>query len=1332
MATLDVIRTLTLRAKAEGFLEAQKQVRELGETYDTSAKKQLSVDKSLQSLQRRYDQEFRAQQELAKVARTLDMARAQGLVTQDRANALMQQAIRHHNQAGTASKTHAAALQELSAAAASSASSLGTVGAILVRLGPAGIAAGAALAAVAGAMTLASKAALDLAEKAGRIRDLSETTGFTTDQLQALNRVAAQTGVDAGQLGSGLERFAASMDEVQDRTGKAFEALQGINPALARQVSNARSAAEAWDLVAKALAQADVQQRAVLSRALFGRGGTGIARVLGGTAEAGGINQFVAAMRQADLITQEQVKHWDDLGDTINENLRQAQQNIVATFAGPTLEALKTATEALRDMSAAIQQTNWDDFLSFWQKWGAIIPVIGPPLFVIANAIKLIQSFRGETPATMPEAVPGLPPVQRISEGFEAINALRDAQEQQRRTAIQAANDNQRYINALGGTATPAEQLRNKIIQLNKDVAENRITADQAAEASKRLNAEFGNSRARANAAAIGEAATVTEKYREQVRQLQEQFAKGEISADAMRRGIQGLADESTVSALERQVSVLGDAATQAEKTEAAIARLNLQFKTEQITLDTYNRKLMQLNPVFKTVQDAIADLGSAMAQAFIQGADAAEAFNASLKSIASTAASEAIRNLIRGDIVGAGISAAVAGVAAIGAAIFEGDEEDPRAAQELAAAQQKMAEEARRAAEALGAATDSMKELVNTIKGPFETALEDGRRRLEDMHRVVRESNAAQRILILSFGPGSPQGRAAADAINEAQRRLREAEDIFSEFIGNLRRDFVENLQSKLREAQGQGFLNQFFDLLREIRQARSDAAALGVDVGGLIDELFHTQAQRLVNDLKLTGDQFQILRQTFPELRDVVVEFNEAVQISKRSVDELRRASESLDDRILAATVDASTLEGALTLFDRQAQREREQEIREGGENLVLLEQALAVERFNVIREFNDRAIEEERRAAQERIDQINATAKSIVTYLNSLLAGPQSSLSPAARLAASQSAFQSQLLLAQQGNLEAQQSITQFAEDFRVAARDFFGSGVGFQQIQQQIISALGGLPAVQEATDPVVQALAEVVGAVNGTTTAVGGTTAAVGGTTSAVDQTKTQLSSDLSVQTALQNSANSLSASANSLATSANAVLSSIESLNTAANATLITINTSLSVLLSIESLLDQIKTSNSNIEARSNEIRNFSSHMYAPGGSLNFTLQSGGWVPGQIGGGTREFKLASGGAVGTDTIPAMLTPGEFVVRRQAAQMNVGGLTALNATGMWPANDNMVRELQRVGGMLASLLANIAELGRASNMAIERNTQATKEQTSELARESRFAERKRTA
>jgi hypothetical protein len=1060
--TLNVIKTITIRGTTEGVAEMEKQLGRVASQMEQvtvlsgkQEKATLSLDKAVMNLQRRYDQEFRAQQDLAKVQKTLDAARAQGLITQERSVALMQQAIRFHNTSAGAAKLHAAALQEIAIASTSAASGLGTIGSILVRLGPAGIAAGAALAVVSAGLIGAGNAALKMAETAGRIRDLAETTGFTTDQLQGLSRIAAQVGIDSGQLSTGLERFAASMDDISQRTGKAFEALMGINPAIAVQVSNARSMAEAWDLVAKALAQADVQQRAVASRAIFGRGGTGLSRALGFTFEAGGLDKFMSGMRQADLITRQNIKTWDDLGDTINENLRQVGINIVSIFAGRSLEGIKNATDTLREFSAVVQsvatgvqQTPWD---SAWDKMFAKlnswILIIAPGLTLLAG---VIQAIRGQAQEAQAIAAP-VPPetTKRLMEATREAQAYREEQERLRLQTIQAANDNQRYIQALQGTATPVEQLRNKILQLRKDVAENRISTEQAAIAEKRLNAEFAASRASANAAALGQAATVTERYREEVRKLEEQFRRGEISAEAMRRGIQGLADESIVSALERQVSALGNAATEAEKYEAKVARLTLQLKQGEISQEDFNRAVRQLDPVVRAVSDAVGELGSAMARALLDGKDAAEALNLSLKSIASTAASEAIKNLIRGDIAAAGISAAIAATAAVGSALFGGESEEEKAQRALALQEQqkRIAEEQQRIQELTERAIKASSALLEAAAGPvgeFAGAL-------AAINRNVIELTEST----LALGGGLEH--VTQQAI-DAQNRLRA--------------NITQTLQTAINEATGRGFINQATELLQQFADAAETLAQTTVGITPqqmqLLGDFLVTGAQQIIDSNQLADESFQALLQVLPNVAGQVHEFTEALEETAVVTRNVTSTIRDLTARQIAADFAAGGIRGSLQerlmLFDVQAQTQREQEIAAGGQELVRLEQVLATERIAIVREFNDNIVEEQQRAEQQRLDTIMRANQQIAAYLEGLLTGAGSPLSPGAQLARAQAQFNTQLLLAQGGNLEALQGITNVAEVLRTAAQAFYGNSRAyvdiFNTIQGQLSALAGG--------------------------------------------------------------------------------------------------------------------------------------------------------------------------------------------------------------------------------------------------------------------------------
>ena len=222
---------------------------------------------------------------------------------------------------------------------------------------------------------------------------------------------------------------------------------------------------------------------------------------------------------------------------------------------------------------------------------------------------------------------------------------------------------------------------------------------------------------------------------------------------------------------------------------------------------------------------------------------------------------------------------------------------------------------------------------------------------------------------------------------------------------------------------------------------------------------------------------------------------------------------------------------------------------------------------------------AIEENRRAEEERIRILNQAASSIVDYLSDLQTGSQSPLSPGARLASAQTTYNAQLALAQAGNIEAQQNFSRYAEDFRLAAQAMYGTGAGYQAIFNQIVAQGLALPAVQTATDSVVLAVRDAVAAINLTTTAVGSLLtssqlaalglsrdATTGAVISSVDQVNSvaiqqRAALDLiNAQTAatqentesqasLQATQNALIGTANSLQTTANNLSTDIKSLS---------------------------------------------------------------------------------------------------------------------------------------------------------------------------------------
>jgi len=1320
MPSLDVIRTLTLRAKADGYLDAQKQVRALGDEYQSSAAKQLSVDKSLQSLQRRYDQEFRAQQDLAKVAKTLDLARAQGLITQQRQNDLMVAAIKYHNQAADAGQKHGVVLQELAQSASASASSLGTLGSVLVRLGPIGIAVAATLAALGVAMGVAAQQALELADAAGKLRDLADTTGFTTEQLQALQKTAAQVGVSGEQLGTGLERFASSMDDIKNRTGGAFQALLQIDRQAAIDISNAKNQAEAWDILAKALANADVTSRNLATRGIFGRN-VGISRVLLSTADAGGLNQVIAQMRQLDLLTDEQIKHWDDLGDAINENLRQTKQNLVSTFAGPTLEALNAITGTMRELSNVIQTTDFNKVLHFFQTWGVLLPVIGPPLFAITNALKIIQQFQGKVPElpTGPAAPGSLLPPERTmvqaEQGFKdlqaEVNAWRDA-------VIKAANDNQRLSAAMQGQQTPAEQLANKISLVRKAQAEGSITAEQSAEAQKRLNAEFKADAAKRNADALSGVATETEKLQGKINDLSEEVRRGNISWEAANRAITGAINEEDIAKMERQVSALGEGATASEKFAAGVARLKDQLAKETITQDTFNRKVLELVPGFENLSQNIGNFFNTFVQGMIEGKSATDALAASLKQLGASITQAAFKN-VGADIsksisnaIGPSISSSLGlagtaigglagplGAAAVGVGIsllgslFDNSKENAEAAARAQEEQARWAKLAQQYQDNVTKATQAALDLQKAAApaaGEFASALEDINQSFSDLVTAEQALGATADSLVGTLTAATNQ----------------------------LRRNIEDSLQRGINEATGKGFLNQAADLVKQFADAFNTLSATAGGItpqdADLLNQFISTSVQSLIDANQLTGSAFQDLLKVVPQAVGRVHEFDAAISdlsdTVKRSADELADQAADLNIRILQATSDQTTLEGQLAVLDAEQQREREAEVKAGGENLVLLESAQFAERAKLINDFNAEQIQQQQDLLDQLQSQINDAAKNIADYLQQLKVGPESALSPSAQLAAAQSAYQNVLALAQGGDVGAAGQITQFAEDFRKAAQAFYGSGSGYQMVLSQIMQELEALPQVQGSSDPVVAALLDVKGAVNENTVETQATTAAV---------------IDVS---ALTVAANEILGSSNAVAASTNEFILSINSLI----AQLVSINQSINSSIGVEtSTLQTLQNLTSVMGADMGIIRHNSTWM------TNNTFWSGFYAGGA---GTKsgmnfgEFAMGGvirGGIANRDSVTILGMPGEFVVRKSVAQNYSGELATLNATGEWPSvggAGDMVMEIRRLAVMLRQLIA----LQSAANDKIDNNTAATISQTSSLNRESRLAARKSKA
>jgi hypothetical protein len=158
----------------------------------------------------------------------------------------------------------------------------------------------------------------------------------------------------------------------------------------------------------------------------------------------------------------------------------------------------------------------------------------------------------------------------------------------------------------------------------------------------------------------------------------------------------------------------------------------------------------------------------------------------------------------------------------------------------------------------------------------------------------------------------------------------------------------------------------------------------------------------------------------------------------------------------------------------------------------------------------------------SAKQLQDSINGTAKTIVEFISGLTAGANSPLSPTARLAASQTAYNATLALAQTGDIGAQGRITTDAQNLLDAARAVYASSTGYQLIFQNVTAQLLSLPAVQQTTDSTVQVMRDVLTAINISNQVLNLLNATAGGTTGAVNAANTAITSGVNAGTTTLN------------------------------------------------------------------------------------------------------------------------------------------------------------------------------------------------------------------
>jgi hypothetical protein len=1138
MASLDVIRTLTIKARTEGVQQAASDLNKLADAEKNVAQASvqteratLSVEKAFQRLERQLDGTVRAQAQMAQARKVLDAATAQGLVSQQRAGDLMQMAMRQFNSGAEATQKYANSqklarfelinlsrqLQDVGVSLASgqglftvaiqqgsqiadvfqtSGVSLGgfarQVGGMLtpMRLLVGGV--GLAAAAIAGMAKIWADAAL-------QFDNLSKRLDAPIGKLQALAGAAQIKGIDTDAFVKGMEQFGDQVSLAQQGLGSLNDLLR-INGQTAGTVEE--SFFKVADLVKNARNEVDklnILQAAGLPRTqewvrLMEQGAEGVRKAAEAMGDSGIDPRMVQSARE---FTEAWNKAW-------------------AAFKITGLAVVGDILAGLTSLA-----TSAGNFLS---DASGLIPTQASEqrAFTRADEEALIELGRKR-----------LIQMGQTKEASEALGASEKKNADQNKTVTveqiqaqeKALNLEKQRISMLGNLATTQQKVRAveidiqlarlKGVQISKQEEEalkkNAELGGQAGTKLKELKEDYSEvENAVSNFAStlihsMLDGATATEALGHALEGLGRQlinigtqdFAKsigGSIekllpSLAGAIPGFGGLATAGIgagISLISKLFSGEDDKKAQeaARKQEEELQRARDAWAAMTQQLKDFNREAAglakgALTSTIDTLTGSFNQLAAAAikAQNFAAYADLLNTFNAAISRLIGDFLKSlpTFNQMLRseGGLSGA-TSSAIASVKTFRDSV-SGLIDSLRTVGERTGAWALVAEETAKIQQSAQVAALDM---LNVQKKGAQEQSEFAK----ELSRLMTVSKELQAVMV-ELGLSA---EAAAAAIDEK----------LTESINALRGQFLEELTRQVNALAGGEWINQAQDLARQVAQMRQDAADLGIQTS-LIDTFFVLSAQKIVDQNELTGASFEALVNSLGLAGTSLHEFNDVVEetanVVKRSMEEIARAIQSNEDRLFLALHRSDSLADQLARFDLQAQREREEEARLGGQAMASLEAALAQERLNIVNDFyakllqqqldaqrkaaeeaeraRQKQIEEERRQAEERqriLEEatrfLQGALRRISEWISNFLSGTQSPLSPSARLAQAQSAFQTNYTQALAGNRDALQGITSNAQDLVDAVRAYYGSSAAGQTLINTLLSQLQALPSL----------------------------------------------------------------------------------------------------------------------------------------------------------------------------------------------------------------------------------------------------------------------------
>ena len=332
----------------------------------------------------------------------------------------------------------------------------------------------------------------------------------------------------------------------------------------------------------------------------------------------------------------------------------------------------------------------------------------------------------------------------------------------------------------------------------------------------------------------------------------------------------------------------------------------------------------MRLTAALQEVKDTGLDFTKTFVQGLLQGKSAMDALAGAADQLASKMADKALTDIMSGNFLQGGIE----GVIAIGASIFAGDQKAKKELQEAQEQWRKMADQVAKFNDAadgfdVGPLTNELQSMFSTLQTLQQAAL-----KAEDPAAVVKLWDTMSRGVVRivdEFGTAddtlSPLQK-AIKGVNDEARGLKEtlesmgayselnaqidagAKARIAALIAQYTDALTSGLEERLNTAQGKSYLNDAAALLKQHQTDLASAAELGNDPAVLaqIAAVFSAEAQKMIQDAGLVGDQFQDFIALFPDLAGVVHEATVDITASIKTISDYLAALQVGSNSILS----------------------------------------------------------------------------------------------------------------------------------------------------------------------------------------------------------------------------------------------------------------------------------------------------------------------------------------------------------------------------------------------------------------------------------------------